>query len=125
MSSRALIEQAERARCDALVRGDIAALDQLLHDDLIHIHANGATEDKAGFLATAANRFQFLKMERRSFDVLELHSQDIAMSVGVLHQDIRIIQRDEIRSMQIVTTQIWARRDGMWKQRAFQATSIL
>lgn len=48
------ITQCEQQRCDALVKGDIAALEKLLTQDLVHIHANGQGEDTGAYLNTVA-----------------------------------------------------------------------
>jgi hypothetical protein len=40
----------ERRRCAALTSGDIEVLWELMADDLVHIHGNGAIDDKAGYL---------------------------------------------------------------------------
>ena len=45
-----VVYDVEDSRFRAMVDGDIAALDQLLPDDLHYVHANGVIEDKAEFI---------------------------------------------------------------------------
>ena len=42
---------ADDARLQALLAGDVNALEPLLSDDLVFVHANGRQEDKRGYLA--------------------------------------------------------------------------
>ena len=44
---RQTIAELERARCKAMVQQDLQMLDQLVADDVVHVHASGRVEDKA------------------------------------------------------------------------------
>ena len=44
------IDALEARRRQAMVAADVAALGELLHDDLIYIHSNGSVDTKASYL---------------------------------------------------------------------------
>ena len=121
------IAQCEQHRCDALVKGDIATLEKLLTADLIHIHANGQSEDRGAYLNTVAQHLEFLVVHRSDLKVRAAGtSSDVAVATGELKQSIRVRATGQQIDMRIVTTQVWQRCevDGTWKQSSFHATNI-
>ena len=50
----AAILAAEQRRCAAMLAGDNAALDAVLHQDLHFSHATGAVDDKIAYMAKMA-----------------------------------------------------------------------
>jgi hypothetical protein len=118
----ATIEQLEKERCRALTCGDYESLGQLLSEDLVHVHATGIIEDKAGYLKSIAAGLQFVRIERSSSKV-RVYS-DVAVMTGILEQTIRVLATNNIVEMRAVATQTWARSVTGWKQISFQATVI-
>ena len=57
------VDAAERARCDAMVAVDVAALDQLLSDDLSWIHSSGKQDDKRSLLAMIAADAPYISID--------------------------------------------------------------
>src|SRR5215212_11829968 len=70
----------EEQRCDAINRQDWEALASMLTDDLVHVHANGLTQDKAVYLQHVSSRPR--RTERRDL-VVHLHG-DTAVMTGTL-----------------------------------------
>lgn len=122
------IAQREQQRCDALVRGDMAALENLLTQDLLHIHANGHSEDRAGYLNTVAQHLEFLTIKREELQIRVANaSADVAVATGVLWQTVRMRATGQQFDMRIVTTQVWrlCAADGLWRQSSFHATNLV
>jgi ketosteroid isomerase-like protein len=120
IASIALLEQ---QRCQALVEGDLEALDRLVSDDLVHVHTTGRHEDKAGYLRGVAERIKYLVVTRESLTVRPL--PNVAIATGVVTQTIRVRDASEDLHMRIFVTQIWSNAAGRWRQCTFQATSIV
>lgn len=121
------IAQCEQQRCDALVKGDIAALEKLLTQDLVHIHANGQGEDLPSYLNTVAQNLEFLTVQRVNLKVRASNTAlNVAVATGELKQTIRVRANGQQVDMRIVTTQVWQRDEanGQWKQSSFHATNI-
>lgn len=130
MDLRALqhdIAQCEQQRCDALVKGNVAALEKLLAQDLLHIHANGQCEDRSAYLNTVAQHLEFLAVKRMGLQIRVVNaSSDVAVATGELWQTIRVRATGLQIDMRIVTTQVWQLcvADGLWKQSSFHATNL-
>lgn len=121
------IAQCERRRCEALVKGDMAALERLLTQDLLHIHANGQSEDRSTYLNTVAQHLDFLAVNRTDLQIcMASASADVAVATGELRQTIRVRATGQQIDMRIVTTQVWqlCEADGMWRQLSFHATNL-
>ena len=121
------ITQCEQQRCDALVKGDIAALEKLLTQDLVHIHANGQSEDRSAYLNTVAQHLEFLTVQRVDLKIRASNAAlNVAVATGELKQTIRVRANGQQVDMRIVTTQVWQRDEanGQWKQSSFHATNI-
>lgn len=116
------ITRLENARCHALVEGDLRALGKLVDDQLVHIHATGQVDDKAAYLRLVENAIRFLRVERQDMQV-QVHT-DVAVATGRLMQSIEFRATGERREMDVITTQVWLRRDDAWRQISFQATNL-
>lgn len=125
MSEQAITEtitRLENARCHALVEGDLSALGNLVDDQLVHIHATGQVDDKAAYLRLVEGAIRFLRVERQEMQV-QVHA-DVAVATGRLMQSIEFRATGERREMDVITTQVWLRRDDIWRQISFQATNL-
>lgn len=116
----AIVER-ENLRCRVLVEGDIAMLSELVDDQVVHIHATGQTDDKPAYLKLASEALRFLRVERKDLDVRVYG--EVAVATGRLVQEIEFRSNGERREMDVVTTQVWARKQGVWRQVSFQATN--
>jgi ketosteroid isomerase-like protein len=114
------IRRLEHERGRALVSKDWNALALLIGEDLVHVHANGLIEDKAGYLESARVKLDFLKVERVSFNV-KCYG-DIAVATGILLQSVRPQGSETVVDMKAATTQTWIRQGDRWLQNTFQAT---
>ncbi|MBP0638812.1 nuclear transport factor 2 family protein [Cupriavidus sp. AcVe19-6a] len=115
------IARLENERCRALVAADVDALDALVADDVIHIHANGKVDDKPAYLAIVRSQITFLSAQREG---LEVRVQgDMAVAVGRLLQSIEMRETGQRIEMDVMTTQAWRREAGRWRQVTFQATN--
>jgi ketosteroid isomerase-like protein len=116
------IVRLEQARCRALVEADIDSLQKLVSDDVVHVHANGKTDNKAGYLAMVEKQIRFLAASREKLDVRVYG--DLAVATGRLDQAIEMKESAQRIDMHVMTTQVWAQREGGWQQVSFQATNL-
>lgn len=112
---------AQRARFDATVSGDVAALERLIADDLIYLHSTGRVDTKRSFIDSLAAR----GLPYRAFGVEE---QQVRMlgDAGIISAVILLTQRgaDGEHSHRSRCSTVWARRDGRWQQVFWQATRL-
>jgi hypothetical protein len=119
---RAVLE-AEHARIRAMLAGDEDALRQLLHPDLIHVHANGRSDTRDSYLSVKPSRVRYSNIQR--FDDLRVRplAGTAVMTGRQLLEGQRMPAGERVRIDSHVL-QVWTLEDGRWLQIAFQTTPI-
>lgn len=117
----ALLER-EAERCAVLLAGDIKRLTALVTEDLVHIHTNGATDDRQAYLRAVAERMTFLRIERGPLQVRIFGTA--AVMTGELNQTIRIKTSGAEVDLRAMATQVWVFGEEGWRVASFQATIL-
>lgn len=112
---------ANQARFEAAVRGDVAALDKLLSDDLDYCHSNGECESKAAYL----DSFKAGTMKYRSIeptvDRIKLIGQ-VAVILG--HAHVSATRNGADLNMDIGYTSVFAWRNGHWQLTSWRSLTL-
>jgi ketosteroid isomerase-like protein len=116
------IRRLEDERGRALLAADWDTLDRLIAEDLVHIHANGAIEDRSSYFAGLRSKLEFLRFERETLQVRGYG--DLAVATGILKQTLRDKESNGVFELRLATTQVWWRRAIGWQQISFQATHV-
>lgn len=113
--------QADERCAEALVKGDVAALDGLIAPDVTYVGADGLIEDKRSILyrlrSGAASYRSIIATERRARVLGET-----AIVTGVVA--MRGVSRAQEFDVTARYTAVYARRDGRWQLTAYQATPL-
>lgn len=110
----------EQRRQDALIAGDLDALDEIFDDSLVHIHAPGLVHTKALLLEHVATRGVYLEITRQDLQVRVFG--DTAVMTGGIVNRMKAPQGGE-RTIDGVVTQVLHRgADGAWRFVSFQMT---
>jgi ketosteroid isomerase-like protein len=119
---RAELLELERKRADAMVRQDIAALSDLLADDLSYVHSDARTDTKDSFLALiAGTAIRYLAVEFSDREVIDCGDAAIVRGRARLN----LIKEPGGRQEYVVLfLDIWARRNGRWQMVAWHATRV-
>ena len=119
-NNEAEIQALEVARLVALAEHDVAAVGQLMADDLVHVHATGAAQNKAQYLAQLA---ELPRTTQRTSLSVRTYGE-----VGVLTgQVVNIIKRAPhmpAESIPMVVTQVVHKQAGRWTFVSFHATKL-
>lgn len=108
----------ESGRLDAQVAKDAEAVGAAVADDAIYVHANGAVQTKAEFLADlAAGRIQHRDV------VLTNRTVAVHDDTGITHGTIALTVGADRRIVGSYTG-VYALRDGAWKVLSWQTTPI-
>jgi uncharacterized protein (TIGR02246 family) len=111
----------EDRRCAAMVRADIASLEELFADDLIWVHSSAHKDTKASYLAALSQgATRYLEIDR-SEEVIRVRG-DVAVINGVA--DMRAIVRGEEMVLRNRYLNVWTREDGRWRMSAWQSTAV-
>ena len=112
----------EEARTAALDRSDVAALDQIMADDVTYIHASGKVDTKKSYLdAIRSGQLHYISWQPKKLDVRV--AGDAAVITGeyaVRVTDSRA-QPDPF-DINIFILTVYERRGGRWQQIAWQST---
>ena len=112
----------EKRRQTALIAEDFAALDMLLADDLIHIHAGGNADTKAQYFGLIETLCGFVAIDRPTPEVRFLG--DVAIVTGPMSHTVKIKPTGQVRTMDAFGTQVWAPHGGTWRLVLYQASEI-
>lgn len=113
---------AQRARFDATIAGDTAALERLMRDDLLYFHSTGRIDTKRSFIDGLAGR----GLPYRAFQVDGLTVRVLGDS-GITSAVIRL----RLRNAEGVEdthpsrcTQVWVKGEDGWQEALWQATRL-
>ncbi|MFI5342390.1 MAG: nuclear transport factor 2 family protein [Candidatus Methylomirabilales bacterium] len=115
------IRQREIRRFEAMVRVDVAALDDILSEDLTYTHATGAFETKAEFIA---------KLKSGQVKYESLVPEDMRVRVygttGVVTglAQVKVQVKGEHLSFQLRFTDVYVKKGDRWQMVAWQATRL-
>jgi ketosteroid isomerase-like protein len=114
------ILEAERRRQHALVAVDLAELDRLFAEDLIHVHSTGLVHNKSQLLEHIERKRGFISIQRGPLDVR------IENNIGIVTGPITNRMRGKNGDGEIVlegfVTQVLRRTGDGWKFINFQLT---
>ena len=113
---------ANREWADAMVRGDVAALERLFHDELVVTSGNGTVRGKAGELddvkPTPDIKTYFFKTEDLRVRVYD----DAAVLTGHAKWRINYKERDIDNERRF--TSMYVKEKGRWRMVALQVTRL-
>jgi ketosteroid isomerase-like protein len=115
------VRQREIRRFEAMVRGDVAALDDILADDLTYTHATGVFETKAEFIAklkSGQTKYESFAPE----DVLVRLYGTTSVVTGVAR--VKVQAKGEHLSFQLRFTDVYVKKGDRWQMVAWQATRL-
>ena len=115
------IRQREIRRFEAMVRGDVTALDDILSEDLTYTHATGVFETKAEFIAklkSGQTKYESFAPE----DVLVRLYGMTGVVTGVARVKVQV--KGEHLSFQMRFTDVYVKKGDHWQMVAWQATRL-
>ncbi len=115
------VREAERARFQAMVQNDLAAVAQLLSDDLVYVHSAGEVESKQQFL----ERLRSGALRYRSIEpadvVVRLYGR-VAVVTG--RAAIGVTMGGSDRDLTIRYTSVYRATGDGWKLVSWQSTRL-
>ncbi len=116
------VEAVEDDRFRAQVRKDIETLSELLSDDLVYIHSNTLTENKADFLKNIASGkivYQEIRaVGERSYRYLGR----VALSNGTVH--VKVLFEGNPFEAQLRYTAVYHKQKNRWLLVSWQSTKV-
>jgi uncharacterized protein (TIGR02246 family) len=115
------VRQAERTWAQAAIKGDAAALDKILADDLTHTHGGGRTESKAQFLEAIRSGAQ----KYEAIDYGEINVRVYGSTAIVTSEpNIRTVNSGQPSSSHSRFLHVFVKQGGTWRLVAHQSTRM-
>jgi ketosteroid isomerase-like protein len=109
---------AQRARLDATIAVDVPALERLMADDLTYVHSSAKLETKAENIAAISASHSYKAIVTN--EVVVRVEGDVAVITGIA--DITLKRPDGEALLPVRFTDVWARRNGDWREISWQST---
>jgi len=110
----------EAQRQAALVSGDPALLERILHPDLIHVHSSGQVHDKAGFIAHVGRMGGFAAITRGALSLREAAGG--VLIAGPTVNRVRRLDSGAVVDLEAFGTVLAVRGAGGWQVLLSQIT---
>ena len=115
------IRALEDRRYTAMIDKDVAALDELLAEELSYTHSNALVDTKASYLDAIEKRvFDYRDSTRLEEDIVVFG--DAARITG--HVQIHVVAGSRDLHLNARFTVLYVRQDGRWRFAAWQSTPI-
>ena len=115
--------QAEKERFAAMVKGDRAALEKLLADDLTYTHSTALLENKEQFLkSVTSGNIDYVSIVPSETDWKVRVNGNTAIVNGVAA--VNVIDTGKDRKIRIRFTTVQTNRSGAWQLQAWQSTVV-
>jgi ketosteroid isomerase-like protein len=108
---------AEAARCAAVAAADAGAMQELLHEDYLHVTGGGATMDREQYIGWVSET----KRVHERHDLVVRVFGDAAVVQGPLDNHMSTPDGG-VRLIEAFVTQVVVRQHGRWRFVAFQIT---
>jgi len=119
--STSQINELENRRYAAMVDGDLAALDELLSDDVMYAHSDASVDSKASYL-------EMLRTGALVYHELEHTTEAVVSRPGVVivggTMSGSIHMNGIAKTLNSRVAAVWIAEDGRWRLAAFQPTPI-
>jgi len=115
--------QAEKDRFAAMVKGDRAALEKLLAEDLTYTHSTALLENKEQFLkSVTSGNIDYVSIVPSETDWKVRVNGNTAIVNGVAA--VNVIDTGKDRKIKIRFTTVQTNRSGAWQLSAWQSTVV-
>jgi ketosteroid isomerase-like protein len=115
------VRAADARRMAAMVKGDTAALTELLAEDLTYTHSTGQVETRAQFVESiGSGKLRYLAIEPSEVAV-RLYGE---MAIVTGRADMKVSAQGREQAFPIRFTEVWVKRGGHWRMAAWQSTRI-
>lgn len=117
------VKAAERAWAQATVKGDAAALKNLLADDLTYTHSNGETDTKEIFISNLSGARKYHKIDYESLDA-RLYLGGSAAVVTAVAGVATSQKGGPVNPVRLRFVHFWVHQKGRWQLAAHQSLRL-
>jgi ketosteroid isomerase-like protein len=115
------LEELERGRIDALLKGDVQHLQSIYSDDAMWIHSSGHADGRAtllDWLSKGVLKFHAMDCVDRSIRIYG--DSAVSSSLDTLVREVN----KNVQTVQNRTSVVWSRSQGDWRVVHWQSTAV-
>jgi uncharacterized protein (TIGR02246 family) len=115
-------EAVERARFQTWVKGDVAAIQKVMADDVLYCHSSGQCQTKQEFIADIESKQRVYK----KMDVVSMNAKALGSYAVLINGVIDVVAESPGKVVQFkgIYTSVYVRRDGHWQLISWQSTTL-
>lgn len=112
----------ENRRVAALLRADLATLDEILADDLVYTHSSSHVDTKASYLETIrSGKLKYLTLAHRNPTIRVYGTTAVVHGIA----DVRTVWEDQTGDPYAVCyTMVYVQKNDRWQKVAWQSTRL-
>jgi len=115
------VKNADRAWASATVKGDAAALQNLLADDLTYTHSNGETDSKKVYVDNLSGARKYHKIDYESLDARIYGNAAVATAVVQIETSQK---GGPVSPAHLRFVHVWIHQNGRWQLVAHQSLRL-
>ena len=117
------IRRVENLRFEAMVRGDLVALAEILSEDLTYTHTTGRVDSKAQLLASLeCGQLQYESITPKDIQVRVYGPVGVVTGVSLMRTKRR--DSNEATGFRIRFTDVYVKKRDLWQLVAWQSTRL-
>jgi ketosteroid isomerase-like protein len=118
------IRRLDGVRIDALLKGDVPALERLFADEMVYIHAAGKIDTKQGYLAgLAAGNLSYVTLRYDPAPRIVVVGRDTAVVTGRATIEVKS-RAGQVTQRVLTTTTVYVRSAAAWRVVSYQGTPV-
>ena len=117
------VKSADRAWADATVKGDAAALQNLLADDVTYTHSNGETDTKKVYIDNLTGARKYHKIDYDSLEA-RLYANGTAAVVTAVVRIETSQKGGPVNPAHLRFVHMWIHQNGRWRLVAHQSLRL-
>jgi uncharacterized protein (TIGR02246 family) len=117
------VEAVERARFQAFVAGDAAAMRPLLADDLLYCHSSGVCQNREEMVGAITSKSTVY----RKMDLLAIRPRVLGPDAVMINGKVDAVVVEggtKVIPFQAIYTDVYVKRDGRWQLVSWQSTRL-
>lgn len=111
----------ENRRFEAMTKGDTAALERILADDLVYTHSSGTVDTKSQYIASIkSGDLKYISIQRDDVNVRVFGNAAVITGRALF----KVKSRGQDMTVHARFTDVWIKRRGTWQMVAWQSTRL-
>jgi uncharacterized protein (TIGR02246 family) len=116
------MEAVERARFQTWVKGDVAAMQEVMADDALYCHSSGQCQTKKEFIADIEAK----KLVYKKLDLASMKAKALGRDAVLINGKVDVVAAAPGREVKFsgIYTSVYVKRNGRWQLLSWQSTNL-